>query len=225
MGDMTTILIVEDDEDIAELLELFFQNEGYATVHVDDGNVVVAAVKQHTPDLIVMDLMLPNQDGIVCTQAIREFSNVPIMMLTARIQQIEKLQGLEVGADDYICKPFDVHEMVLRAKAILRRTEGQVSFSQWTLDADALLIKVNGHKVELSALEFSLFKLLFDSPKRVYSRDQIIELAYPDYRDITDRAIDTHVKKIRKKFKQVGLAESPIQSVYGAGYRFLPDVN
>lgn len=219
---MAKILIVEDETDIAEHLALFFQSQGFEAVHVDDGALVVDAVKREQPSLIVLDLMLPNKDGIACCKDIRTFSNVPIVMLTARGEQVHKLAGLEVGADDYVCKPFDTVELVLRVKAILRRSDGHVSYQAWQLDDQSHDVRFRELHIALSSLEYALFSLLFRAPERIFSREQILELAYPDYRDITDRSVDSHVKNIRKKFKQVGIAPSPIQSVYGAGYRFSP---
>jgi len=219
---MPKILIVEDEYDIAENLQLFFQHQDFETRHVDDGALVIAAAKTYQPDLIVMDLMLPNRDGLDLTKEIRTFSNVPIVMLTAKVEQVDKLVGLESGADDYMCKPFDAMELILRVKAILSRTEGKVQFSNLALFPDNREVTFKGEQVGLSALEFNLFELLYNAPERIYSREQIIEFAYPQYRDITDRTIDSHVKNIRKKFKEVGAENTPIQSVYGAGYRFSP---
>lgn len=219
---MPRILIVEDEHDIAENLQLFFQHQEFETRHVDDGALVISAVKSYQPDLIVMDLMLPNIGGVELTSEIRSFSNVPIVMLTAKVEQVDKLVGLEAGADDYMCKPFDAMELILRVKAILNRTEGKVQFSNLALYPENREVTYKGQQVGLSALEFNLFELLYKAPERIYSREQIIELAYPQYRDITDRTIDSHVKNIRKKFKEAGAEGGPIQSVYGAGYRFSP---
>lgn len=219
---MPRILIVEDEHDIAENLQLFFQHQEFETRHVDDGALVISAVKSYQPDLIVMDLMLPNIGGVELTSEIRSFSNVPIVMLTAKVEQVDKLVGLEAGADDYMCKPFDAMELILRVKAILNRTEGKVQFSNLALYPENREVTYKGQQVGLSALEFNLFELLYNAPERIYSREQIIEQAYPQYRDITDRTIDSHVKNIRKKFKEAGAEGGPIQSVYGAGYRFSP---
>lgn len=217
---MTKILIVEDEQDIAEGIALFFQSLEFDTLHLDEGSRVIDVVKTEQPDLIILDLMLPNKDGLTCCREIREFSNVPIIMLTAKVEQVDKLVGLKSGADDYLCKPFDAMELVLRAQAILNRTRGQVQFNPIVLDEQALSVMYNGDNVNLSSLEFALFSVLFNAPGRVYSREQIIKLAYPDERDISDRVIDSHIKKIRNKFKLAGAKESVIHSVYGAGYRF-----
>ncbi|ATC96959.1 response regulator [Pseudoalteromonas tunicata] len=216
---MQKILIVEDDLSIAQGIELFFRANQFDTLHIDDGDLVVNAVKHYQPDLILLDLMLPNKDGMACCQAIRLFSDVPIVMLTAIVEQQKKLQGLQLGIDDYICKPFDAMEVVLRAKAILKRSIGQVQYNTLALNADALEIKTPLGVVSLSHSEFSLFELLFINHERIFSRDKIIELAYPELHDINDRTIDSHIKNIRKKFKVTLNAVAPIESVYGAGYR------
>lgn len=217
---MNTILLVEDDQDIVNLVQLFLKNAGYQVVHVGDGNEVMAKVQSAQPDLIIMDIMLPSKDGVTCTQEIRASYNVPVIMLTAKVEQSDKLTGLENGADDYLCKPFDIQELLLRIKALLRRTAGQVHYEQWLIDEDELKVSYKNTFVDLTVLEFKLFSLLFDSPNRVFSRDQIIDLAYTDFRDITDRAIDSHIKNLRKKLKQNDIDPAHIQSVYGAGYRF-----
>ncbi|REL30886.1 response regulator transcription factor [Thalassotalea euphylliae] len=217
---MKTILLVEDDADIVELIQLFLRNEGYHVVHVDDGAEVIGAVQLNQPDLIIMDIMLPNVDGLTCTQEIRQSFNVPVIMLTALVEQGDKLAGLETGADDYLCKPFDIQELLLRIKALLRRTEGQVHYQPWVIDEEQLTVSFNGAMVDFTLGEFKLFTLLYNAPNRVFSRDQIIELIYADYRDITDRAVDSHIKNLRRKIKQNGADPAHIQSVYGAGYRF-----
>lgn len=217
---MKTILMVEDDPDIVDLVQLFLNNAGYKVALVDDGAQVFNAVQTIRPDLIIMDVMLPNQDGLECTREIRKSYNVPIIMLTARVEQIDKLKGLEIGADDYLCKPFDIQELLLRIKALLRRTEGLVNYQTWSVDEDKLVVTFSNTEVNFTTVEFKLFLLLFKSPDRVFSREQIIECAYSDYRDITDRSVDSHIKNLRKKLKQNGIDPGHIQLVYGAGYRF-----
>jgi len=217
---MNTILFVEDDLDIVEMVELFLNNEGYKVFHVDDGAKVLPAVRLHQPDLVIMDIMLPNVDGIECTKQIRKQFNVPIIMLTAKVEQRDKLVGLLNGADDYLCKPFDIQELLLRVKAILRRTSGQIEYRSWTINENKLSVSLNNISIELTVAEFKLFSLLFNSPERVFSREQIIKLAHSDFRDITDRAVDSHIKNLRKKLKHKGVDPAHIQSVYGAGYRF-----
>lgn len=222
---MNTILLVEDDQDIVDLLQLFLTKEGYQVVHVNDGAKVFDTLHSVQPNLIIMDIMLPNVDGMTCTQEIRKSLNVPIIMVTARVEQRDKLIGLENGADDYICKPFDIQELLLRIKALLRRTEGRVNYLTWSVDEKNLTVTYNNIEILLTVVEFKLFSLLFNSPDRVFSREQIINVAYSDYRDITDRAVDSHIKNLRKKLKQNNIEPSHIQSVYGAGYRFNKEPN
>lgn len=214
------ILIVEDDLDIAEDLQDVLEYHGYSAEIESNGLAVKDKVMQFQPDLILLDLMLPGQDGEACCKQVREFTNVPIIMLTAKVEQADKLSGLSLGADDYVCKPFDMAELMLRIDAVIRRTQGQIQFSQFNINDERKEVSYLGQVVPLSALEYALFALLYNSPERVFSRDQIIDLAYPGFRDITDRAIDSHVKNIRKKFKAHGIASAAISAVYGMGYRF-----
>jgi len=220
MAEIQKVLIVEDDHDIAETLVLFYRHNAFEVRHVDDGAQVIDAVRSFKPDLILLDVMIPNKSGVDCCQDIRGFSNVPIIMLTAKVQQTDKYMGLEAGADDYVCKPFDVNELILRSKALLKRTQGSVNFSSITVIKEQAKILYQDTKIELSIIEFNLFYLLYNSPDRIYSREQILQQAYPQERHITDRTIDSHVKKIRNKFKEAGIDVNPIESVYGAGYRF-----
>jgi len=214
------ILIVEDDADIADSLVLFYQHHNFDTRLVNDGAYVVDTVTSYQPDIVILDIMLPNINGIDCCKAIREFSNVPIILLTAKVEQTDKYVGLESGADDYVCKPFDIMELILRTKTLLQRTQGQVSYSKLSVFPEQAKVVYQDKPVDLSTLEYNLFSLLYNNPERIYSREQILQQAYPQYRHITDRTIDSHVKKIRNKFKQAGVTENPIESVYGAGYRF-----
>ncbi|GLS84781.1 response regulator [Paraferrimonas haliotis] len=220
MTNKQKILIVEDDIDISESLLLFLQAQGYKTLAIDDGDKVIDAVKNFKPDLIILDITLPNLSGIECCKRIRQFSNVPIIMLTAKVTQDDKNLGLGVGADDYLCKPFDIKELILRCKVKLERTAGTVTFSTLSNDTENSQVLFKGKPLELSALEYNLFNIFYHQPKRIFSREQLLDLAYTNERYVTDRTIDSHVKKIRKKFKEAGIDESPIESVYGAGYRY-----
>ncbi|WDE10266.1 response regulator [Thalassomonas haliotis] len=221
---MANILIVEDDLEIAENVALFLQASNFTTQHLETGEHVVETVRENEPDLILLDLMLPVMDGLECCKQIRTFSEVPIVMLTAKTQEISRLIGLEAGADDYICKPFSAPELVLRIKAILKRTQkhkAAVVDEGLLLNMESFRLSYRGKNTELTHLEFNLFSLLYQHPQRIYSRAQILDLAYPDMRDISDRAIDSHVKNIRLKAKKIGLESNIIESVYGAGYRYV----
>ncbi len=218
---MFRILIVEDEIAIANHLTKFLNKNGYAVEHLDSGLEVVEKVKQNQPDLIVLDIMLPHKDGVTCCKEIRQFSDVPIVMLTAKVEEIARIIGLKAGADDYVCKPFSATELVLRIKAILMRSNKATHSNNLTLDTENFTVQYKQHCCELSQIEFLLFNLLYQKPGRIYSRGQMVELAYPDNRDILDRAIDSHIKNVRKKLKGLEIEENIIDSVYGAGYRFL----
>jgi len=218
---MSRILIVEDEVAIANHLTKFLNKDGYAVEHLDSGLEVVEKVKQNQPDLIILDLMLPHKDGVTCCKEIREFSDVPIIMLTAKAEEIERIIGLKAGADDYVCKPFSAVELTLRIEGMLRRLKQKSTSQHFSLNTDTYLISFENKTCELTHLEFLLFNLLYQKPGRIYSREQIIELAYPTSAETNDRAIDCHIKNIRKKFKTLGLVSNTIESVYGAGYRFI----
>jgi two-component system response regulator BaeR len=164
--------------------------------------------------------MLPHKDGISCCKEIREFSDVPIIMLTAKAEEIERIIGLKAGADDYVCKPFSAVELLLRVQGMLRRVNKTGNEHSFFLDTDSFIIKFNKKEVQLTHLEFLSFNLLYQKPGRVYSREQIIELAYPHLTETNERAIDCHIKNIRKKIKTLSITNNVIESVYGAGYRY-----
>ncbi len=220
---MTKVLIVEDERKLAELLDDYFSKASYTTHWLNNGKDVIPWVEEHHPDLILLDLMLPGKDGIsICTE-IRQFSNCPIMMITARIDEIDRLIGLELGADDYICKPFSPREVVARAKAILRRSKHQKSTNDhenFNLDDARQQIHYQQHSIDFTRVEYQLLKLLATKPGQIYSRDQLMDSMYSDHRVVSDRTIDSHIKKIRKKIQEKFPNNEFIHSVYGAGYRF-----
>lgn len=218
---MSKILLVEDDIEIAEHLNVFLNNSGFNVIHHTSGENVVEAVKVDQPDLVLLDIMLPIKDGTTCCQEIRKFSDIPIIMITAKAEEIDRLIGLEAGADDYVCKPFSAMELILRIKAILRRTLKKAATDSLILNRETYKISYLRKTVELTHLEFNLFNLLYSNPERIYSRSQILDLAYPDMRNISDRTIDSHVRNIRKKALAFALQDSIIESVYGAGYRYI----
>lgn len=219
---MTTILIVEDEKKIADLLKDYFLQSSYDTHWIHNGSEVIPWIKDHQPDLILLDLMLPGKDGIsICTE-VRQFSHCPIIMITARVDEIDRLIGLELGADDYICKPFSPREVVARAKAVLRRSTDSTSANpgQLTLDDSQQKIHYHGESIALTSVEYQLLKLLASKPGHIYSRDQLMNTMYCDHRVVSDRTIDSHIKKIRKKFSHHFPGIEFIHSVYGAGYKF-----
>jgi len=220
--ELKRILLVEDEMAIAEHLTKFLHKENFSIEHLNSGKEVVESVKNSPPALIVLDIMLPHKDGITCCKEIRQFSDVPIIMLTAKVEEIERIIGLKAGADDYVCKPFSAEELTLRISGILRRLNIENETRSLTLNTDNYTIKYRQKINELTHVEFLLFNLLYNKPGRIYSREQIIELAYPITTEANNRAIDCHIKNIRKKLKTIGLEANVIESIYGAGYKFVP---
>lgn len=216
------VLVVEDEEKLARLLVDYLQQSGFVTLIVADGAEVVALVRQQSPDLILLDIMLPGKDGLEICREIRTFSSVPIIMITARIEEIDRLLGLELGADDYICKPFSPREVVARVKAVLRRSDKEAAIRVTGLQLDEARYKatLDGTELDLTAVEFKLLQFLAASPGRIYNRQQLMDRIYPDERIVSDRTIDSHIKKLRKKIADVSTATELIHSVYGVGYKF-----
>ncbi|MCL4126354.1 UNVERIFIED_CONTAM: hypothetical protein GTU68_015776 [Idotea baltica] len=225
----THILIVEDEEYIAEVLIAYCQNSGFEVTHLASGAEVVATVKSQTFDLMLLDLMLPDMDGIEICKQVRQFSQLPIIMVTAKSEEIDRLIGLELGADDYICKPFSPREVIVRIKTVLRRTlaiqpylmpqSPELILGSFVLKPDEYEARFNGHFLELTPKEFMLLRMLVEHPGRVYTRDDILNALYSDFADVLDRNIDTHIKNIRKKIHAVSSVSNPIRSVYGVGYK------
>ncbi|HXV20154.1 MAG TPA: response regulator [Desulfuromonadales bacterium] len=215
------ILIVEDEPKLASLLSDYLQQAGFEASRLDNGLEVAPRVREQAPDLILLDLMLPGKDGLEVCKEIRSFSAVPIVMVTARVEEIDRLLGLELGADDYICKPFSPREVVARVKAVLRRAgAAQLQAEGLVLDESRYLATLHGHDLELTAVEFKLLHFLSANPGRIYSRTQLMDRIYPDQRTVGDRTIDSHIKKLRKKLAAAAPDEELIHSVYGVGYKF-----
>lgn len=220
------ILLVEDEEMIAQVQQAYLQNAGYHVHWHAKGDVVIEAVKDLKPDLILMDVMIPDvqgRDGVALCREIRAFSDVPIMMVTAKVEEMDRLIGFDNGADDYLCKPFSPKEMVARAKALLRRRVPHTDAnSVFVFDPAAQVIRYKEHKLDLTPTELRLFNTLLAQPERVFSRDQLIAQAYHDNLDVFDRAVDSHIKNLRKKIALVLPDVDVVQSVYGMGYRYSP---
>ncbi|MFA5662508.1 response regulator [Castellaniella sp.] len=265
---MSRILVVEDEPKLAEVLRTYLEAAGHEVHLVNDGLQAMAAFEQWQPALVLLDLMLPGRDGLDICRDIRARSAVPVIMVTARSEEIDRLLGLELGADDYICKPFSPREVVARVRAVLRRTEEGASGSSppagraratradascpspgpssagpiaagsraaWpAVDtgapslarASALQVDVagwqaslDGHVLDLTPVEFRLLNLLASQPGRIFSRDQVLDGLYDDHRVVTDRAVDTHVKNLRRKLAAVRPGQDLIRTVYGVGYR------
>lgn len=215
------ILIVEDEPKLAALVGDYLRVGGYESNWVADGREAVSAVRNGQPDLVLLDLMLPGRDGLDICRELRSFSDVPIIMLTARVEEIDRLLGLELGADDYICKPFSPREVVARVRAILRRTRGSTEQTAAALRIDEATHSAMFHGVmlELTPVEFRLLKTLAANPARVFSRDHLLDNLYLDHRVVTDRTVDSHIKNLRRKLEQAAPGQDPIRSIYGVGYK------
>jgi two-component system response regulator BaeR len=218
------ILVVEDEPKLASLLADYLRASSFEAHCLEDGTEVVPWVREHRPDLILLDLMLPGRDGMeICTD-IRTFSTVPIIMVTARIEEIDRLLGLEIGADDYICKPFSPREVIARVRAVLRRTQPGQTFETGgiVLDEYRWRASLGGRDLELTAVEFKLLQFLMASPGRIYRRQQLMDRIYPDERIVSERTIDSHIKKLRRKIESANPDASLIHAVYSVGYKFEP---
>ncbi len=217
------ILIVEDEPKLAALVADYLKAADFETRIVGDGREVIAAVKAERPDLILLDLMLPGRDGLSLCREVRVFSEVPIVIMTAKVEEIDRLLGLELGADDYICKPFSPREVVARVKAILRRSTPGIADApvaeKLQIDESRYSASFDGHALDLTPVEFRLLKTLAAAPGRVFSRDQLLDKLYNDHRVVTDRTVDSHIKNLRRKLDLVSPEQELIRSIYGVGYK------
>jgi two-component system response regulator BaeR len=224
---MTTqrILIVEDEIALAEVVRDYLIADGMGVDLLSEGTGAVALAHEGQYDLIILDLMLPGVDGLTICRELRQKSDVPIIMTTAKVEEIDRLLGLEMGADDYMCKPYSPRELVARVRAVLRRRPSAVSQDQQQpearllIDADKWQATLDGTQLGLTRREFALLQALVARPGRVFSRDQLLSLAFPDDTEVFDRTIDSHVRNMRRKIAQVSTWD-PIRSVYGVGYAY-----
>jgi two-component system response regulator BaeR len=220
------ILVVEDDATHAMLLAETLADEGFEAEVVADGLGAAERVRAAAPAAVLLDLTLPGKDGFTVCREIRAFSTVPLIMITARVEEIDRLLGLEIGADDYICKPFQPREVVARIRALLRRANDWREGSSDTalkFDDAAFEARWKGVRLDLTAVEFRLLKTLGERPGRVLSRANLLDAIYEDYRIVNDRTVDSHVKNLRRKIAEAEAGANPIESVYGVGYRYLGD--
>ncbi|MCP4299083.1 MAG: response regulator [Gammaproteobacteria bacterium] len=224
MSDQAQVLIVEDEPKIAELLRDYLQQSHYATHVIDNGDAVDDWVRNNNPDIVLLDLMLPGKDGLTVCRELRSHTDVPIIMVTARVDEIDRLLGLELGADDYICKPFSAREVVARVKALLRRIEmarvnPEAVYRGLAIDEEKFAVSIDGQVLDLTPVEFRLLALLASQPGRVFSRDQLMNRIYVDGRVVSDRTVDSHVKNLRQKIHSVVGSDDMIRSIYGVGYK------
>lgn len=217
-----TVLVIEDETKIAELLRDYLQQAGFEVLMTIVGSEALSWIRENKVDLVLLDLMLPGMDGMELCKQIRAVSHVPIIMETARIEEIDRLLGLELGADDYICKPFSPREVIARVKAVLRRAcpDQQLEQTGLVLDEGRLLAAINGCDLELTAVEFRLLQFLARHHGRIFNRQQLMDHIYPDERVVSDRTIDSHIKKLRRKIESAAPSVELIHSVYGVGYKF-----
>ena len=223
---MKTILVVDDEPKIVQLARDYLEHAGFAVITAADGSTALHAARSSKPDLIVLDLGLPQLDGLDVTRSIRKESNVPIIMLTARSEETDKLIGLELGADDYLTKPFSPKELVARVRTVLRRTDRAASpdeiirVADLTLDVPRLRLTVGDHPIELTTTEFQLLTTLARQPGRIFTRGQLLDAVHGIAFESYERAIDAHIKNIRRKIEPNPREPRYILTVYGMGYKF-----
>jgi two-component system response regulator BaeR len=220
------LLIVEDEVKLASLLRDYLAKEGFEVSVLHRGDEVEGWMKQHGADLVLLDLMLPGLGGLeVCKQLRAKGEETAIIMVTARVDEIDRLLGLELGADDYICKPFSPREVVARVKAVLRRKKRPAAVAADTglaLDDAGYRATLQGKSLELTTVEYQLLKVLASQPGRIFSRQQLIDAMYRDERVVSDRTVDSHIKKLRRKLSAASPGSELIHSLYGAGYKYEP---
>ena len=216
------ILIVEDESKLAALLRDYLVQDGFEVGVLHRGDEVEPWMAEQDVDLVLLDVMLPGKNGLDVCRDLRARGDVAIIMVTARVEEIDRLLGLELGADDYICKPFSPREVVARVKAILRRVkrEGRPAETGVRLDDPGHRATIAGRDLNLTAVEFQLLKVLADHPGRIYTRDQLMDAMYRDERIVADRTVDSHIKKIRRKISGVLPDREIVHSVYGLGYKY-----
>jgi DNA-binding response OmpR family regulator len=227
---MKKILVVEDEAKIASLVRDYLEHAGFEVMTSTDGDAALAQARRSRPDLVVLDLGLPGRDGLDVARGLRSFSSVPIVMLTARGEEADRVVGLELGADDYVVKPFSPREMVARVRAVLRRTAGPqrqgaevLRVAEIEIDVPRRRVTVAGRRVELTATEFELLATLAGQPGRVFTRGQLLEALHGMALESYERAIDAHVKNLRKKIEPVPGRPRYLLTVHGVGYRFADD--
>jgi two-component system response regulator BaeR len=214
------VYIVEDEPELAGLVADYARASGYQPTVFGDGMQALEALRASVPDMLVLDLMLPGLDGLSVCRAVREFSEVPIVMVTARVEELDRLLGLESGADDYLCKPFSPRELMARIKVILRRVQPGAPASKCAVDEAAQRVSIAGQVLDLTPSEFNILAGMARRSGQVFSRAQLLDLARQDSLDVTDRAVDSHIKNLRRKIGAVLPEVEAISSVYGLGYRF-----
>lgn len=223
------VLLIDDDQNVLELVKLYGEREGFKVIGVSDGDLALVAFDRENPDVVILDIMLPGQDGLTLCRQLRTVRMVPIIMLSAKREEADRVLGLEMGADDYVAKPFSPRELVARIKAVLRRTQPADAVTNWKLKypgleifADSRTVLINGEKIEVTPREFDLLYYLAQKPRRIFSRDELLTAVW-EYDFFGDqRTIDVHIRRLRTK-----LASLPFEyltTVWGVGYKFTPPI-
>ena len=229
-----TILVVDDEQSISEVVSLYLTRSGYEVKVVHDGKAALQALTQYKPDLVVLDLMLPGIDGWEITRRLRAEGNTPIIMLTARKEEADRILGLEMGADDYVVKPFSPQELVSRVRAVLRRAQGQAApitppnqeraldFADLKIDPVTRLVTANGTEIGLTVKEFDLLYFLARHPRQVFNRDQLLDQVWGETAYIDPSTVTVHVRRVREKIEADPAHPHHIHTVWGVGYKFEP---
>jgi DNA-binding response OmpR family regulator len=226
-----SILVVEDEPSIAEVVGLYLQRAGYQVQTASDGKIAMTILEKEIPDLVVLDLMLPEIDGLSLTRWLRDRSDVPIIMLTARREEIDRIAGLEMGADDYVVKPFSPQELVSRVRAVMRRikreqapaeSERPLSFGDLVINALSRTVSISGEDVPLTAKEFDMLYLLAQHPKQVYTREQLLDRVWGGAEYIDPGTVTVHIRRVREKIELDPSNPTRLVTVWGVGYKFEP---
>jgi DNA-binding response OmpR family regulator len=236
MGELS-ILVVEDEPSIAEVVGLYLQRAGYRVQTAADGKIAMTVLENGIPDLVILDLMLPEVDGLSLTRWLRDRSDVPIIMLTARREEIDRIAGLEMGADDYVVKPFSPQELVSRVRAVMRRmkrasslseelslasTERPLTFGELVIDALSRTVTLSGKDIPLTAKEFDMLYLLAQHPRQVYTREQLLERVWGGAQYIDPGTVTVHIRRVREKIESDPSNPARLLTVWGIGYKFEP---
>ncbi len=228
MGAMATVLVVDDEPIVREVVVRYLRREGYRTLEAGDGNAARELLERDTPNLVVLDLMLPGMDGLALCRWIRSRSELPVIMLTARGEEADRIVGLELGADDYVTKPFSPRELAARVRTVLRRAriseprEERLEFDGLAIDASMREVRKDGEALKLTAKEFDLLWFLASHPSRVFSRDQLMEGVW-GYSTVLDTGtVTVHIRRLREKIEQDASRPRRLETVWGVGYRFVP---
>ena len=227
---MTTIVIVEDDPSISEVVSLYLKRAGYTVTTFADGLIALDALTRQIPDLVILDVMLPGMDGFALTRHLRDRSDVPIILLTSRREETDRIAGLELGADDYVVKPFSPQEVVSRVRAVLRRarsapgtsTESALVFGELTIDPQTRLVELGKREIKLTAKEFDMLYHIALHPRQVFTRDQLLQSIWGMSEYIDPSTVTVHVRRLREKIEKDPANPTRLVTVWGVGYKFEP---